>query len=152
MGDDVRQGGKGALGVLLEALAWAHNAGIIVALGPLGVRPKTRWKVFIGWEKDPGTGLGVNPLGAAILLRQPKSHDPDIAKCMAIGMGLPWCEGLSDGMSADQLSTEWMRINMKSGDLYQEGFRVGRELLARCHVVLYPPVGEGKDDGNDEEG
>lgn len=90
---------------LVEAIGWAMARGIPIRLSEHGVRCVSSL-VDVRWERDPASH-GVNPIGAAVLMHQPaKTAMPD-AGADALGVSIPYVEGLADGLAQCELSNAW---------------------------------------------
>ena len=107
---------------LVDGINAAVTAGINVTTGPdPGVVCISR-EGDRRWAKDPACA-GVSPLGAAILARQPHVTLVDAAACCALGVGLPYIEGVCAGIAKRDRDVTWMASNARQ--LYLTAYNAG---------------------------
>lgn len=92
--------------VLRAAVEWARARGIAVRLGvPWGVQCVSSHDGY-RWEMEPGA-RAVDPIGAAILERQPMATEPYAAAAEALSAPAAWIHGLQEALDDEEPSTSW---------------------------------------------
>lgn len=119
------------LAVLRAAISWAKDQRIrLEAAAPpvecVSLNQTTRWV-----RRHPDAI--VDPIGAAILRRQPQAtHLVDAAK-ETLFSSIPAVEGLADGLSGEPPSQSWVRSKAK--DVYLPAYLAGVQL--RCELTSF---------------
>lgn len=109
------------LAILRAALRWARVEGIPVAAQPdAGVACVSR-ESERPWERDRLRDA-VNPVGAAILMQQPRSPHVWAAAAEVLGGSIPFSEGVQDGIA--RADSEAKRFGA-AAQLYLNGFEIG---------------------------
>lgn len=135
-----REFGPHPLTIIREAIATAHVVGITVRIGSYGVT------LLAGaqssrWVRDPRED-GVDPIGAAILARQPPVTDVDEAAAQAVNAPTPWVEGCAAGIARRERSIAW-RSSIKAR-FYLAGYDAGTWLRSQLLHNVEAPVSGGK--------
>lgn len=113
-----------AIEILIEAVNWALLQGYPVRLDRYGVLCASSL-VDIFWEKDRLIP-GIDPLGAAILMRQPQKADIVDAAAEVLGESIPFVEGLADGLGLQPKASAWLRPTTRYR--YERGYETGANL------------------------
>lgn len=129
-------GARSPARIVTESINAALKRGLTVSSAPdLGVACTSTYAP--AWELDPRAGA-ISPLGAVLLIVQPKVTEPVAALVHALGVGSMWQEGFSDGCAKED-----PRENLEAGPdglLYADGYRVGGQTRALLHRALGVPV------------
>jgi len=134
----VREFGPHPLTIIREAIEHARVIGVAVRIGDRGVECVSTHGP-VRWRRVP-TSDGVDPIGAAILHRQPAPADIDEAAAIAVNAPLAWVEGCSDGMKRTEPSQAWT-VSIKRR-LYGAGYDVGTWLRVQLlHNLRRTPAG-----------
>lgn len=135
-----REFGPHPLTIIREAIAAARLIGVNVRIGSYGVQ-FTADNPGRPWMRDPRAD-GVDPIGAAILARQPQLEDIDEAAADAVNAPIPWVVGCTDGMQRRTPGTAWSS-SIKAGE-YAAGYQAGAWLRMQLLQKVGPPAGGGK--------
>lgn len=133
-----REFGPHPLTIIREAIANARVLGAPVRIGSLGVECVPDRRI---WRRDPRED-GVDPIGAAILHRQPRELDVDVAAAVAVNATIPWVEGCRAGMARTEPSSAWS-TSLKAS-FYAAGFQAGTWLRVQLLHNVEAPARGGK--------
>jgi len=121
--------------IIQEAIRWAVEKGIkVIASANPGVICTST--ATCEWEVDR-TAEGVNPLGAAILMRQKLVHlSPSIDRAcfLAVGESVRWVEGYSAGIAGLKPDPSWQKH--PAGPIYSNGWTAGRDVYNASRMRL----------------
>jgi hypothetical protein len=133
-----RDPGPHPLTIIREAIEAARLQGIRIRIGSHGVEfaPDTS-----RWIRDPDEG-GVDPIGAAILLKQPQLDDVDEAAAAAVNAPIPWTAGCSDGLQRREPADAW--ATSVKAKMYAAGYSAGIWLRSLLVHNVEPARGGGK--------
>lgn len=119
------------LSILRAALKWARIEGIPVAAQPdVGVACVSR-ESERPWERDRLRDA-VSPVGAAILMQQPRAPHVWAAACEVLGGSLPFSEAVQDGIVKATPNAERFGAAAR---LYLQGYETG--LMVRRLVLTH---------------
>lgn len=136
-----REFGPHPLTIIAEAFEAARLEGIPIRIGSHGVEWAS-WREGCGrWIREAEAD-GVDPIGAAILLKQPQLDDIDQAAAAAVNAPIPWVAGCIDGMERRMPSSAW-RASIKA-QLYGAGYSAGSWLRVQLHQKVGRLAGGGK--------
>lgn len=109
------------LSILRAALRWARIEGIpVAAQADTGVACVSR-ESDRPWARD-SLRDAVSPVGAAILMQQPRSPHVWAAACEVLGGSLPFSEGVQDGIA--KTDSDAKRFGA-AAQLYVQGVEIG---------------------------
>lgn len=133
------------LALLRVAVSWAQVEGIHVdAVASPGVICVSR-ESRVPWRKDPMVGH-VSPIGALVLLRQPRTTHVWAACAEVLGGSLPFSEGAQDGISKAPPCAEKFG---GAAPLYLAGYEVGSRI--RMDLMTVVCLGHGIRHPRDEK-
>ena len=120
--------------ILARAHRWAINQGIpVLATASPGVICTSTAKCE--WERDP-TAEGVNPLGAAVLMRQHEfqlSPSLDRACFLAVGESDKWVQGFDAGIAGLPPDPKWS-THYATGAMFNSGWMLGRDYFNAAKI------------------
>jgi hypothetical protein len=120
--------------ILVQAVRWAVNQGIkVIASAAPGVICTST--AACEWQIDP-TAEGINPLGAAILMRQRQvilSPNLDCAAFLAVGESNNWAEGFDAGIAGLAPDPSWAKH--PDGPMFANGWACGRDFYNAAHLA-----------------
>jgi hypothetical protein len=133
-----REFGPHPLSIMIEAMEAARLLGIRVRIGSHGVELAGGAR---RWIRDPQAD-GVDPIGAAILLKQPHAADVDDAAAAAINAPFAWAAGCSDGLEHRAPADAW--VTSIKARLYSAGYQAGTWLRVQLLHNVRPACTGGK--------
>ncbi len=127
--DEIRRPSPHPLTVIAESIRWARAAGHRIRFGAFGVHCVSSHAAD-RWEPDPRDS-GIDPLGAAILHRQPMATDPYEAAAEALAAPIAWVRGFQEHLDGEAVSSTW------GEPIHRTLYAAGREAAARFLLVYH---------------